>query len=93
MTDAPSNASSETYGAPSSHGDAAQGAPASAASPRGSADRPFGDDSDDPFGGEDAFSGAYFALELGKEWVRQHQTTAMIGAFAVGAFIGALMRD
>ena len=27
------------------------------------------------------------------EWVRENQTVALLGAFAVGAFLGALMRD
>ena len=33
------------------------------------------------------------AFEVAKEWVRQNQTIAMIGAFAVGSFVGAMMRD
>lgn len=33
------------------------------------------------------------ALEMAKEWVRQHQMVSMLGAFAIGVFIGALMRD
>ena len=41
----------------------------------------------------DAFATSRFAVEMAKGWVRQHQTAAMVGAFAVGAFIGALMRD
>jgi hypothetical protein len=45
------------------------------------------------FDDTDAFSDAQFAIELGKEWVRQHQTAAMLGAFALGAFVGALLRD
>ena len=27
------------------------------------------------------------------DWVRDNQTIAMVGAFAVGTFIGALLRD
>jgi len=41
----------------------------------------------------DAFATSRFAMEMAKGWVRQHQTAAMVGAFAVGAFVGALMRD
>jgi ElaB/YqjD/DUF883 family membrane-anchored ribosome-binding protein len=41
----------------------------------------------------DAFATSRFAVEMAKKWVRQHQTAAMVGAFAVGTFIGALMRD
>lgn len=32
-------------------------------------------------------------LEMAKDWVRRNQTTSMIGAFAVGVFIGAISRD
>lgn len=49
---------------------------------------PFGDSAAD-----EAFSESQLAVEMAKEWVRQHQTAAMLGAFAVGAFVGALMRD
>lgn len=31
--------------------------------------------------------------EMAKSWVRENQTSAMIGAFAVGVFIGAITRD
>jgi hypothetical protein len=94
MNDAPSSASSEPVGPSSPHGDPARGPSASDVSSTASSRQSFDDDPyADRFGGEDTFSGAYFALELGKEWVRQNQTTAMIGAFAAGAFIGALMRD
>ncbi|NBB74728.1 MAG: hypothetical protein GVY35_13745 [Bacteroidetes bacterium] len=41
----------------------------------------------------DAFGQSQLAMEMAKTWVRQHQTAAMVGAFAVGAFVGALMRD
>lgn len=27
------------------------------------------------------------------DWIRENQAVAMLGAFALGAFIGALMRD
>lgn len=85
MTDEPINASSSTFRDP------AQSASTSGAD---YAERSFRDDAvDDGLGSGDAFSEAQFALQLGKEWVRQHQTVAMIGAFAVGAFVGALMRD
>jgi len=87
MTDGPSNASPGTYGNPTRD-------PSASADSADAANRSFGNDAfDDDIGGGDAFGEAQFALELGKEWVRQHQTVAMIGAFAVGAFVGALMRD
>lgn len=34
-----------------------------------------------------------FALEMTQMWIREHQTTSMLGAFAVGVFIGAYLRD
>lgn len=33
------------------------------------------------------------ALEGVQQWVRQNQLVAVIGAFALGTFIGAMMRD
>lgn len=41
-------------------------------------------------GGQDEVQ---LALDVAKTWVQEHQTAAMLGAFALGAFIGALMRD
>ena len=32
-------------------------------------------------------------LASAADWVRENQTLAMVGAFAVGTFIGALLRD
>ncbi|PSQ78199.1 MAG: hypothetical protein BRD35_01955 [Bacteroidetes bacterium QH_7_62_13] len=34
-----------------------------------------------------------FALDLARLWVEEHQTTTMLGAFAVGVFVGALFRE
>ncbi len=31
-------------------------------------------------------------LALARSWVEQNQTWAMLGAFAVGVFLGAMMR-
>jgi hypothetical protein len=39
--------------------------------------------------GEDAG----LALDLARLWVEEHQTTTMLGAFAVGVFVGALFRE
>ena len=36
---------------------------------------------------------ASFALDMARVWVQQHQKATMLGAFAVGAFVGALLRD
>ncbi len=37
--------------------------------------------------------GGGLPAEIAKSWIRENQTTAMIGAFAVGVFIGAITRD
>jgi len=37
--------------------------------------------------------GGGLPAEMAKSWIRENQTTAMIGAFAVGVFIGAISRD
>lgn len=34
-----------------------------------------------------------FALDMARLWVKEHQTTTMLGAFAVGVFVGSLLRD
>jgi hypothetical protein len=60
---------------------------------------------DDPFGHESGSFGEAFAEEgegfmqqiqpylfIAKLWVRENQTSAMLGAFAVGAFVGSLVR-
>jgi len=36
---------------------------------------------------------AGFAYEMAKMWVQDHQKEAMVGAFAAGVFLGALLRD
>jgi len=33
------------------------------------------------------------ALDLARTWVREHQNTTMLGAFAVGVFVGSLLRN
>jgi hypothetical protein len=38
-------------------------------------------------------SGAGFAYEMAKMWVQDNQKTVMLGAFATGVFLGALLRD
>lgn len=32
-------------------------------------------------------------LQMAKMWIQDNQTTAMLGAFAIGAFVGAVLRD
>jgi hypothetical protein len=34
-----------------------------------------------------------FALDMARMWVKEHQTSVMLGAFAVGVAAGALFRD
>jgi hypothetical protein len=33
------------------------------------------------------------ALSLARSWVREHQNVTMLGAFAVGVFVGSFLRD
>jgi hypothetical protein len=33
------------------------------------------------------------AWDMTRMWVKEHQTTAMLGAFAAGVFVGAYVRD
>lgn len=95
MTNADPDAASHSPDSPRTRSQGATGADPShrAGTPRD--EHPFDEGSFDErsFDEADAFSEAHFALELSKEWVRQHQTVAMLGAFAVGAFVGALLRD
>ncbi len=46
--------------------------------------------SDQPAGDEMSPS---FALDMARLWVQQHQKASMLGAFAVGVFIGAMLPD
>jgi hypothetical protein len=34
-----------------------------------------------------------FALKMARLWVKRHQKASMLGAFAAGVFIGAMVRD
>lgn len=68
----------------------------------GDSDRPFSSSAEGPnapsweggseevLGDENAPS---FALDMARLWVQQHQKATMLGAFGVGVFIGALLRD
>lgn len=52
---------------------------------------PLGDDEE---GAAGAIPGsASMALDVGRMWVRTHQKESMLGAFAVGVFVGVLLRD
>jgi hypothetical protein len=46
--------------------------------------------SDQPAGDEMSPS---FALDMARLWVQKHQKASMLGAFAVGVFIGAMLPD
>lgn len=34
-----------------------------------------------------------FAIDMARLWVKRHQKAVMLGAFGVGVFVGALLRD
>jgi hypothetical protein len=46
-----------------------------------------------PSGPSDGSTPTSFCLEMAELWVREHQKASMLGAFAVGVFVGALVRD
>jgi len=54
---------------------------------------PFGRSSSPLDGITSALGLGHIPLQMAKSWVRDHQTQAMLGAFAVGVFIGAISRD
>lgn len=43
--------------------------------------------------GDSELEQVQLVIDVARAWVQEHQTAAMLGAFAFGAFIGALMRD
>lgn len=49
---------------------------------------PFEDESAPSLGDRSSF-----ALDMARMWIKEHQTESMLGAFAVGVFVGALFRD
>lgn len=51
---------------------------------------PWASEEDAP-GGDDLSPS--FAVDVARLWVRRHQKASMLGAFAVGVFVGALLRD
>lgn len=36
---------------------------------------------------------ASFTVDMARLWVQRHQKASMLGAFAVGVFVGALLRE
>lgn len=72
-------------------------------SPNASAEDPFSASGSEgrPFGQDAAHRGrstqqetdaSSLALEMAQVWVEEHQKASMLGAFAVGVFVGALLR-
>jgi hypothetical protein len=51
---------------------------------------PWEEGSDGPVGGDMSPS---FALDVARLWVQRHQKASMLGAFGIGVFVGALLRD
>lgn len=81
---------------------------ASSSSPDPFTENDFADEGsfpEDPFSNEDrpesrtgglgdaASMQASMALGVARTWVREHQKTSMLGAFAVGVFTGAWLRE
>jgi len=56
---------------------------------------PWEQEGGDPFaeGPEEGEMSPSFALKMARLWVKRHQKASMLGAFAVGVFIGAMVRD
>lgn len=44
-------------------------------------------------GPDEGLSEISVALSTAKYWVREHQKASMLGALAVGVFVGALLRE
>lgn len=42
---------------------------------------------------DDGMSEVTLALSMAQQWVQEHQKTTMLGALAVGVFVGSLLRD
>lgn len=65
-------------------------------SSREEVDPPFSPSSDS-FGGERETSSGRLqtsmALDVARMWIEEHQKESMLGAFAVGVFLGGLFRD
>jgi hypothetical protein len=78
MTDAPPNAN-DPFSSPSA--------------PDPGMDRDW-DEGDFPEEGASSWADrSAFAMEMARMWVKEHQTATMLGAFAVGVFVGSLSRD
>jgi len=59
---------------------------------------PFGEDASSSWAEEDETSmpdgvPASLATDMARSWVRRHQKATLLGAFATGVFVGAMLRD
>jgi len=101
FSDDPSSSSSRGASPPgSSEPDSeAEGPTAPADGPEAFGRDPFADADANPFSGGEAGGGpsrndqVRMAWDLTRMWVKEHQTAAMLGAFAAGVFVGAYVRD
>lgn len=57
----------------------------------GEANAPPWESENPEFGREDVEES--FAADMARLWVKRHQKATMLGAFAAGVFVGALLRD
>mgnify|MGYP006423861897 CR=1 FL=1 len=95
-SDSPDGPSTSSSGTPPSFGDAGSFEDPDAAFDDGfDADGPsFGAPSGRSSSDRDApFESASMMQEMAALYVREHQTASMLGAFAVGVFVGALLRN
>lgn len=51
---------------------------------------PWEDAEDDPLADSSSPS---FALNMARLWVQEHQKASMLGAFGIGVFVGAMLRE
>ncbi len=75
---------------PSTDPDPADSSPSSG--PPFEGDDPPSWDEDDGMRMPDGVSSS-FAKDMARSWVQQHQKATMLGAFAVGVFVGVMLRD
>ena len=68
------------------------GTPSTSAEPSFGEDAPPSWAEEDQTGMPDGVSAA-LATDMARSWVRRHQTATLLGAFATGVFVGAMLRD
>lgn len=47
----------------------------------------------DPSGASGLGSSASLAADVAKLWIQENQKKSLLGAFAIGVFVGAMLRD